>query len=107
MTVNEMAAACGLQVVHAEPDREYNSVYCCDLLSIAMAGAPMDSAWATVMGNRNVVAVASLADVAVVILCAGQRYDEDAISAAKGTVTLLRSEEPIYETAVKIGALLK
>jgi len=45
--------------------------------------------------------------VAVVILCAGQRYDEDAISAAKGTVTLLRSEEPIYETAVKIGALLK
>ena len=107
MTVHEMAAACGLQVVHAEPDREYTGVYCCDLLSIAMAGAPMDSAWTTVMGNRNVVAVASLADVAVVILCAGQRYDEDAISAAQGTVTLLCSEEPVYETAVKIGALLK
>ncbi len=107
MTVNEMIAACGLQVVHEEPDRDYTGVYCCDLLSIAMAGAPMDSVWVTVMGNRNVVAVASLADVSAVVLCGNVEFDEDAISAAKGTVTLLRSREPIYETAVKIGALLK
>ena len=108
MTVSQLCKECGFEIVNLEEDREITGgVYCCDLLSIAMAGAPMDSAWTTVMGNRNVVAVASLADVAVVILCAGQRYDEDAISAAKGTVTLLRSEEPVYETAVKIGALLK
>ena len=60
MTVDEMAARLGLRIVHSEPDREYKKVYCCDLLSVAMANAPMDGVWVTVMGNRNVVAVASL-----------------------------------------------
>ena len=107
MTVDAMAAQLGLQVVHCEPDRPYTGVFCCDLLSVAMANAPEDGAWVTVMGNRNVVAVASLTDVAVVVLAQGAEYDEDAVEAAQGKVTLLRSEEPIYETAVKVGALLK
>ena len=106
MTIDEMIAATGLQVVHAEPDREYTRMFCCDLLSMAMANAPEDGVWVTVMGNRNVVAVASLADVACVVLAEGVEYDEDAIEAARGKVTLLRSKEPVYETAVKIGALL-
>ena len=107
MTIDEMAARLGLEVIHREPDREYTGVYCCDLLSNAMAGAPEDGVWVTVMGNRNVVAVASLTDVACVVLAAGIQFDPDAVSAAEGTVTLLRSPEPIYETARKIGALIE
>ena len=107
MTVNEMIEATGLEVVHQEPDREFEAMYCCDLLSNAMAGAPADSVWVTVMGNRNVVAVASLADVSCVVLAAGIQYDADAVTAAQGKVTLLRSPEPIYETARKIGRLIE
>ncbi len=107
MTVDEMRAALGLRVVHAEADRPYTGVFCCDLLSMAMANAPEDGVWVTVMGNRNVVAVASLTEVAAVVLAQGVEYDPDAIEAARGKVTLLRSDEPVYETAVKIGALLK
>ena len=54
-------------------DRDITKVFCCDLLSIAMGKAPGDSAWVTVMGNRNTLAVASLADVSCVILAEGAR----------------------------------
>lgn len=87
-------------------DREVSGVFCCDLLSVAMARAPEGSAWVTVMTNANVVAVASLAEVACVVLAEGFDYDEAALNAAKGKVTLLRSSEPVYETAAKIGALI-
>ncbi len=54
-----------------DPDREISVPYCCDLLSVAMHGAPEDSAWCTVMNNINTLAVSSLADTACVILCDG------------------------------------
>lgn len=106
MTIHELVSATGLEVIHMEPDREASGMFCCDLLSVAMARAPADSIWVTVMGNRNVVAVASLADVACVVLAEGYQYDEDAVTAAAGNVTLLRSPDPIYETAVRLGQLL-
>jgi len=87
-------------------EKDVDGVFCCDLLSVAMARAPENSAWVTVMTNANVVAVASLAEVACVVLAEGYDYDEAALKAAKGKVILLRSSEPVYETAVKIGALL-
>jgi len=106
MTTDQIAKELCFETVHAEPDREPQGVYCCDLLSVAMAHAPADSAWVTVIGNANAVAVASLTDVACIILADGYSYDEAAIAAAKGKVSLYRSTEPIYETAIAIGKLL-
>lgn len=106
MTVHELISCSGLTLVHQEPDREVSKLFCCDLLSVAMARAPEGGVWVTVMGNRNVIAVASLAEVACVVLAEGYDFDADAIEAAAGNVTLLRSSEPIYETAVRLGQLL-
>ena len=106
MTVEQLIDQAGLEPVHREPDRAVERVFCCDLLSVAMARAPEGSAWVTVMGNRNVIAVASLADVACVVLAEGYQFDADAIEAAAGKVTLLRSAAPVYETAAAIGQLL-
>lgn len=106
MTVNDILKHPEFTVVNQEDDRALEKVFCCDLLSIAMAKAPEDSAWVTVMSNRNVIAVATLADVSCVILAEGYSYDDDAIEAAKGKVTLLKTDLPIYEAAVKIGAEL-
>ena len=106
MTVNDILKHPEFTVVNQEDDRAVEKIFCCDLLSIAMAKAPEDSVWVTVMSNRNVIAVASLADVSCVVLAEGYTYDDDAIEAAKGKVTLLKTDLPIYEAAIKIGAEL-
>ena len=105
MTVKELIEKGLFKTVNTGEDieREISKVFCCDLLSVAMARAPEDSCWVTVMGNRNVVAVAALTDVACVVLAEGYNYDDDAVSAAKGKVTLIKTDLPVYEAAVKIG----
>ena len=96
-----------LSVETLGPETEITGVYCCDLLSLAMARAPAGSVWVTVMGNVNTVAVASLAEVAAVILCEGLNYDERALSSAREQgITLLKSALPVYETAAGVGKLL-
>jgi hypothetical protein len=106
MTVNDILNIPEFELVSQEEDRSVDKMFCCDLLSVAMARAPEDSCWVTVMGNRNVIAVASLADVACVVLAEGYAWDEDAISAAKGKVTLMKTSLPVYEAAVKVGSQL-
>jgi hypothetical protein len=106
MTVHEAADRLGLRVSNREEDRQLTGVYCCDLLSVAMSRAKAGDAWVTVIGNVNVVAVASLTDVACIVLAEGFEFDAAALQAAKGKVALLQSDRPVYETAVGIGALL-
>ena len=106
MTVNDIINLPEFELVHEEEDRPVDKMFCCDLLSVAMARAPEDSCWVTVMGNRNVIAVASLADVACIVLAEGYSWDEDAVSAAKGKVTLLKTGLPVYEAAVKVGSMI-
>ena len=70
---------------------EIAKVFCCDLLSIAMSKAPENGAWVTVMGNKNTLAVASLADVSCIILAEGITFsDEDLACAKKERIASLR-----------------
>ncbi len=86
-----------------DPGREITGVFCCDLLSIAMGKAPAGSAWVTVMGNVNTIAVATLADVACVIIAEGAALDEVAQARAKQQgVTVLATEEPVFDAALKV-----
>lgn len=86
-----------------QPDREITVPYCCDLLSIAMGKLPAGAAWVTVMGNVNTLAVATLTDAACIILAEGSSLDEPARKkAAEQGVTVLRTEHPIFETALSI-----
>jgi len=106
MTVNELSEILPYTMIRQENDREVKGVFCCDLLSIAMARAPEFYAWVTVIGNANTIAVATLADVACIILAEGYFFDEAAVKAAEGKIALFRSDLPVYETAVSIGAIL-
>ena len=78
MTVEELIKKELFKVVVEGDDlsREVTGIFCCDLLSIAMGRAPSDSAWVTVMGNVNTIAVATLADVACVVLAEGAQPDD-------------------------------
>ena len=84
-------------------DRDISKVFCCDMLSIAMSKASEGCAWVTVMGNINTLAVASLSDAACIIMAEGVRLDEAASEKAKQEgISVLRTEEPIFEAALKV-----
>lgn len=86
-----------------ELDIEIEKPFCCDLLSIAMGRAPKNSAWITVMGNVNTLAVASLADVSCIILAEGANLDEGAIQKAKEQmITVFASDQPIFDISLQI-----
>ena len=88
-------------------DREIDGVYIGDLLSWVMGRAQMDNAWITIMTNVNVVAVASLADTSCVILAEGVELPEDIVETAQQKeVNILRSSQPIYETAIRLAGLI-
>jgi predicted transcriptional regulator len=88
-------------------DREIDGVYIGDLLSWVMGRAQMDNAWITIMTNVNVIAVAALADTSCVILAEGVDMPEDLIETAKDKeINVLRSSQPIYETAVQLSRLV-
>jgi predicted transcriptional regulator len=105
MKVNEIINSCGFKVLNEGNnfDREISVPYCCDLLSIAMGRMPADSAWITVMGNINTLAVAALADAACIILAEGISLDEPAIQKAKDqSITVMTTELPIFDAALLI-----
>ncbi|MBS5062943.1 MAG: hypothetical protein KHZ58_04125 [Hungatella hathewayi] len=109
MTVKELAECGKFRVINMgdNPEREITKPFCCDLLSIAMGKAPEGGAWVTVMGNMNTLAVASLADVACVIMAEGAVLDEVAAGKAKQQeITVLATEEPIFEAALAIHEML-
>lgn len=88
-------------------ERTVTSVYCCDLLSFVMGHAPADSAWLTVMGNLNAVAVATLADISCIILCHGMTMDEEGLKKAnEQEVAVYQSSEAIFDTAQHIATLI-
>lgn len=94
-------------LVEGEP-REITSVYCADLLSWAMGAAPEGCAWCTVMGNVNAIAVASLADVAVVLLCEGAAVDDEAkLKAEQQGIQVYQTALPAFEAGLAIARAAK
>ena len=105
MTVKQLAEKLDL-TVHALPDgdREVTGVYIGDLLSWVMGRAGADQAWITIMSNRNIVAVATLADTACILLAEGVVPDEGVaqLAADKG-VNLLSAPQSAYALALALS----
>ncbi len=108
MTVAELAVKVGAKVICLpNGEREVEGGYVGDLLSWVMGRAPADCAWVTIMSNINVVAVASLADVACVIFSEDVEPDEDALAKAEAQgINLLSVSFGSYEICAKLSELL-
>jgi len=108
MKAIELADALGWDHVCGDGEREVlGGVYCCDLLSIVMGRAPADCLWVTVMGNVNAPAVATLADASCIVVAENMPFDHEAkAGAAKGNVTVFKTEKPVFETALAAAKLL-
>lgn len=81
-------------------EREVAGGYVGDLLSWVMGRAAQDNAWITIMSNVNIVAVASLADVSMIILAEGVQADNGVLETAeKKGVNIVSSELSAFELA--------
>ena len=109
MTVEDLIAKTGFNPTFlADKDREISGAYIGDLLSWVMGRAKADDAWITIMSNLNVIAVATLADLACVIFAEGVVPDGELLRVAKEKgVNLICTSLPSYEAAVKISEILK
>ena len=104
MTVKQLMDTCGFTApALPDGDREVSGVYIGDLLSWGMGRAGADEAWITIMSNRNIVAVATLADTACIILAEGVLPDEGVADLAteKG-VNILMSPLSAYDIALRL-----
>ena len=104
MTVKQLIDSCGFTApALPDPDREVSGVYIGDLLSWVMGRAGADEAWITIMSNRNIVAVATLADTACILLAEGVAPDEGVADLAteKG-VNILQSDLSAYHIALRL-----
>ena len=97
--------ALGIRVICGEAD-SFDGVYAGDLLSRAMSHVEAGNLWITIMNNINVIAVASLADAAAVLLAEGVTLTPDAQAAAeeKG-ICVLSAEQSVYDLCVGIAGL--
>jgi serine kinase of HPr protein (carbohydrate metabolism regulator) len=109
MTVKEIIKDLELTVYTAEETAEnriVNGCYIGDLLSLAMARVDYNNVWVTIQTNINIVAVASLADAACIIIADGFVPDKNTIEKAKEQdIIILSSALTAYEVAAKLSAL--
>lgn len=109
MTVQELINRNLFEVINMgeDLDKVVSKPFCCDLLSVVMGKAPADSVWVTVMGNINTLAVASLAEIACIILAEGAVLDLPARNKAKEQkITVLGTDKPIFDTSLMVYQLL-
>ncbi len=108
MTVTELKEELSLQVLaEPEPHRSVTGGYTGDLLSWVMGRAQSGDAWVTIMTNRNILAVATLADTACIIVAEDSAVEDEIVSLAeeKG-INLYRTPKTAFEVSCRIGTLL-
>ena len=107
MTVKALTDLGFSAVTLPDPDREIDGVYIGDLLSWVMGRASAGNAWLTIMSNKNIVAVASLADAACIIVTEGVELDDEitSLSSNKG-INILSFAGSTYDAAVLLHDLL-
>ena len=107
MTVFEIRDALGLVPVHEAEDRPVTGGYAGDLLSWVMGRAESGDCWITIMSNRNVPAVCSLTDAAMVIFAEDVTPDDAALEAAvDNDLNFYRSPLSVVELCAKVASLL-
>lgn len=84
MKISELGSVLGYELVQDSfEEREIAGGYTSDLLSDVMANAPDGSVLITIQAHKNSVAVASMTNVAALIICNSRPLPEEMLAAAK------------------------
>jgi serine kinase of HPr protein (carbohydrate metabolism regulator) len=108
MTIREAAAALGAEILHDEfEDSDLTGAYTSDLLSDVMANAKDGGAFITIQAHKNSVAVATLVNISVIIICNSRPIPEDMLAAAKDEgIAVLLTKENQFTVSGKLFNLL-
>ncbi len=109
MTVKEMAQTLGLKVLAGEGGLEKKIIggYTSDLLSDVMGYADAGYVWITLQTHKNVMAIASLKELAAVILVKGFEPDADTVELAEQEdIPILSTTEQAFELSGRLYRLL-
>ena len=109
MTIREVAEALGAEICQDEfEDREIKGAYTSDLLSDVMANAKDSGALITIQAHKNTVAVSTLVDISVIIICNSRPLPDDMLEAAKDEgMAIIRTRENQFTVSGKLWELLK
>ena len=105
MTLKDMADKLGMKVETAEEglQQEVKGGYVSDLLSDVMAQSKEGDIWITLQTHPNIIAVATLKELAGIIIVQGKKPDEETIKKAQQEgVPLLVTEHQTFEIAGKL-----
>ena len=107
MQVTTIIEKLGLNVIHgADLTREISGGYASDLLSCTMAGAAANDVWVTLQAHPNVIAVASLLDLAAVVITEGMKPDEETVQRAQETsINLLGTTQDTFTVVGQLTSL--
>ena len=108
MTIREITAALGAEICQdAFDDEELTGAYTSDLLSDVMAYAKDGGALITIQAHKNTVAVATLVNISVIIICNSRPLPDDMLEAAKDEgIAVLRTNENQFTVSGKLWAML-
>jgi predicted transcriptional regulator len=110
MTVADIAEKLGLEVFSGAPglNRQVSGGYVSDLLSDVMGRSDMGQIWVTLQTHKNVMAIASLKDLAAIILVNGNKPEEDtAQQSNEESIPVLGTRLSTFEISGKLYELLK
>ena len=85
-------------------DREIESGYVGDLLSWVMANADNNCAWVTIQTHMNIIAVATLLEMACIIIPEGAEIEEDTLAkATEENIPIITTEMNAYQVCTFLG----
>lgn len=110
MKVSDIIKSLGLELISGQSgiNKEVTGAYISDLLSDVMGNSKEGQVWITLQTHKNVMAIASLKDLAAVIMVKGFRPDDDTVKQSEEEgVPVLGTTENTFEIAGKLYELLK
>jgi len=109
MTVEQLSQQLNLTIFGGNQglNTEITGGYASDLLSDVMGFAAAGSVWITLQTHKNVMAIASLKELAAIVLVKGFTPDPDTLAQANEEgIPILGSKEQAFELSAKIYNLI-
>ena len=108
MKLTELIEKLNLDVRSAKAglEREVTGGYASDLLSDVLANSKEGNIWVTLQVHHNIVAVASMKDLAGVILVNGREPEEETVEKAEAeNLVIMVTEMPTFELVGRLYSL--
>jgi hypothetical protein len=108
MTIREAAQVLGAEIIQDDfEDTQLTGAYTSDLLSDVMANAKDGGALITIQAHKNTVAVATLVNISVIVVCNSRPIPEDMVQAAQSEgVAIIRTAENQFTVSGKLYGYL-